>query len=111
MSIRQKTGPFFDQRVGIHTYFTLDEGYDALTTFRMQIPHDGAIRIEFPLGQLGADIHIPFGNYGKGPHLEPIARDFPDFGFGGASQRITKSSIRVSRVIDTRTGKILFQRQ
>jgi RHS repeat-associated protein len=93
------------------TYFTLDEGYDALTTFRMQIPHDGAIRIEFPLGQLGADIHIPFGNYGKGPHLEPIARDFPDFGFGGASQRITKSSIRVSRVIDTRTGKILFQRQ
>jgi hypothetical protein len=67
------------------TYFTLDEGYDALTPFRLQIPHDGAIRVEFALDQLGNDVAIPLGNWGVGPHLEPFARDFPDFGFGGAS--------------------------
>lgn len=91
------------------TYFTLDEGYDALTSFRMQVPHDGAIRVEFSLDQLENDIAIPLGNYGKGPHMEPIARDFPDFGFGGASQRITTSPIQAYRIIDTRTGKILFE--
>ncbi len=93
------------------TYFTLDEGYDALTPFRMQVPHDGAIRVEFGLNQLGDDIAVPLGNYGKGPHLEPSARDFPDFGFGGASQRITTSPIQADRIIDTRTGEILFQRR
>ena len=93
------------------TYFTLDEGYDALTPFRLQVPHDGAIRVEFGLGQLGDDIAVPFGNWGKGPHLEPVARDFPDFGFGGASQRITTSPIQAERIIDTRTGKVLYQRK
>ncbi len=27
------------------TYFTLDEGYDALTPFSLQVPHDGANRV------------------------------------------------------------------
>ena len=92
------------------TYFSLDKMDDALTASRLQVPHDAAIRAEFGLAQLGDDIRVPLGNWGKGPHLEPITRDFPDFGFGGASQRITTSGVQLERVIDTRTGAVLFQR-
>jgi RHS repeat-associated protein len=93
------------------TYFSYDNLGDALGSFRAQIPHDGNIMVEFDTAQLGSDIKVPLGNWGNGPHLEPVARDFPDFGFGGASQRTTTSEINATRIIDRRTGEILYERK
>ena len=90
------------------TYFSYDNLGDPLGPFRVQIPHDGNIMVEFDTTQLGSDIRVPLGNYGQGPHLEPVARDFPDFGFGGASQRTTTLPIQATRIIDRRTGAILY---
>ncbi|MEI7731571.1 MAG: RHS repeat-associated core domain-containing protein [Verrucomicrobiota bacterium] len=90
------------------TYFSYDNLGDALGSFRAQIPHDGNIMIEFDATQLGSNIKVPLGNYGQGRHLEPIARDFPDFGFGGSCQRMTTSPIQATRIIDRRTGAILY---
>ena len=74
------------------------------------MPHDAAIRGEFRLSQLGSDIRVPLGRNGDGPHLEPITRDYPQLGFGGVSQRTTTSGIQFEKIIDTRTGAVLFQR-
>lgn len=47
---------------------------------------------------------------GKAGYLEPITNDFPQFGSGGATQAVTRQPIVVNKIIDTRTGKVLYER-
>lgn len=77
---------------------------------KLQVPHDAAIKIEFDTKQILDDVKIPNGQWGKADHLEPITTDFPQFGPGGATQAVTTKPILVNKVIDTNTGKVLYDR-
>ena len=44
------------------------------------------------------------GSYGKGELLEPITKDFPQFGPGGATQAVTLSPIELLELIDLLKG-------
>ena len=77
---------------------------------KLQVPHDAAIKIEFDTKQILDDVKIPQGQWGKADHLEPITTDFPQFGPGGATQAVTTKPILVNKVIDTNTGKVLYER-
>jgi hypothetical protein len=56
------------------------------------------------------DIKIPKGEWGKSDKPEAITKDFPERGPGGATQAITDKSIVVDKIIDTRTGEVLYER-
>lgn len=77
---------------------------------KLQVPHDAVIKIEFDTKQMLSDIQIPKGQWGKAGYLEPITNDFPQFGSGGATQAVTTQPIVVNKIIDTRTGKVLYER-
>ena len=49
---------------------------------------------EFDTLQIIDDIHIPYGEWGTAKHLEPITKDFPRYGKGGATQAITNTPIK-----------------
>lgn len=76
----------------------------------MQVPHDAAIKIEFDTRQILGDVQIPKGQWGKADYPEPITNDFPQFGPGGATQAVTTKPIVVNKIIDARTGKVLYER-
>jgi hypothetical protein len=76
----------------------------------LQVPHDAAIRLEFDTLQIIDDIKVPPGLRGQASFLEPLAKDFPQFGSGGATQAITEKAFRVRRIVDLRTGKIIYER-
>ena len=44
------------------------------------------------------DVEIPKGKWGKADYLEPITKDFPEFGKGGATQAITHKEIKVDKI-------------
>lgn len=96
-----------------------DGNYISFTSFkttrdaaaRLQVPHDARIKVEFDTKQVLEDIRIPRGNWGKADWLEPIAKDHPQFGHGGAYQAITNQSIRATRVVDLMTSEILYERK
>ncbi len=91
------------------TYISFDNlGFGAAG--KLQVPHDAAIKIEFDTRQILDDVKIPQGQWGKADYLEPITTDFPQFGHGGATQAVTTKPILVNKVIDTITGKVLYER-
>lgn len=77
---------------------------------KLQVPHDAAIKIEFDTKQILGDVQIPKGQWGKADYPEPITNDFPQFGPGGATQAVTTKPIFVNKIIDARTGKVLYER-
>ncbi|MGE8360952.1 DUF637 domain-containing protein [Pseudomonas sp.] len=91
------------------TYISFDQlGQGAAG--KLQVPHDAAIRIEFDTKQILGDVQIPKGQWGKADYSEPITSDFPQFGPGGATQAVTTKPIVVNKIIDARTGKVLYER-
>ncbi len=50
--------------------------------------------------QIIDDIRIPYGSWNQADYLEPITRDFPQFGPGGATQAITDSAIKLDEITD-----------
>ncbi len=79
------------------TYFSFNR-YDVANPSALQVPHDASVRVEFDTLQIIDDISVPFGNWGKAPYLEPITKDFPQFGNGGATQVITHSDIQIDLI-------------
>lgn len=49
--------------------------------------------------QLIDDIRVPNGNWRKANYLEPLTKDFPEFGVGGATQAITNKQIILNDLI------------
>lgn len=47
---------------------------------------------------------------GKSDYLEPLTKDFPQFGKGGATQAIFGKTIQIDKVVDLRSDKVIFQR-
>ena len=74
---------------------------------RLQVPQDARIRLEVDMLQIIDDVRIPHGDWGNASYLEPIIRDFPDHGLGGATQVITTLCFKVSEIIDLLTGEVL----
>lgn len=75
-------------------YFSFDRIDQAVQAKSMlQIPYYPEYRIGFDTLGIIDDVYIPQGNWGMASYLEPIARDFPQFGMGGATQAITYSEI------------------
>jgi len=79
------------------TYFSFNN-YDVANPSALQVPHDASIKASFDTMQIIDDINIPYGNWGKASYLEPITKDFPQFGTGGATQVITNSNIKINAI-------------
>lgn len=79
------------------TYFSFNN-YNIANPGALQVPHDASIKVSFDTLQIIDDISIPYGNWGKASYLEPITKDFPQFGSGGATQVITHSKIKIDSI-------------
>lgn len=88
------------------TFEKYETAYDAKNS--LQVPHDASIRVTFSLSVDTAVIKVPKGKYGKGPWLEPFAKDHPEFGKGGGSQYIiSHSKLTILEIYDLKTNKAL----
>lgn len=81
------------------TYITFDK-FDVPTPGRLQVPHDAAIRGSLDTLQIIDDIRIPNGKWGQASWLEPITKDFPKYGPGGATQALTYQKIKLNSLKD-----------
>jgi hypothetical protein len=92
-------------------YFSFDKFDDmAQASNKLQVPHDARFRAEFDTLPYVDKARISKGAWGKADYLEPITKDFPDFGEGGATQAVIDAGVSVSRIVDLKTGKIVFER-
>lgn len=81
------------------TYFSFDN-YNVANPGALQVPHDASVKVSFDTLQIIDDISVPYGNWGKASYLEPVTKDFPEFGSGGAAQVITHSEIKIDTIIN-----------
>ena len=81
------------------TYITFDK-FDVPTPGRLQVPHDASIRGSFDTLQIIDDIRVPNGKWGQASWLEPITKDFPKYGSGGATQALTYQKIKLNSIKD-----------
>lgn len=79
------------------TYFSFNK-FDIPTSGKLQVPHDASIRGSFDTLQIIDDIRIPNGNWGKANYLEPLTKDFPEYGPGGATQAVTNLQIKLDSI-------------
>ncbi len=79
------------------TYITFDK-FDVPAPGRLQVPHDASIRGSFDTLQIIDDIRVPNGKWGQASWLEPITKDFPKYGSGGATQAITYQKIKLNEL-------------
>ena len=79
------------------TYFSFDN-FDTPNPKALQVPHDASVKASFDTLQIVDDVEIPKGKWGKADYLEPITKDFPEFGKGGATQAITHKEIKVDKI-------------
>ena len=81
------------------TYITFDK-FDIPAPEKLQVPHDASIRGSFTTLQIIDDIRIPNGEWGKASWLEPITKDNPIYGPGGATQAVTNQKIILDSLKD-----------
>ena len=81
------------------TYITFDK-FDVPTPGRLQVPHDASICGSFDTLQIIDDIRVPNGKWGQASWLEPITKDFPKYGPGGATQALTYQKIKLNSLKD-----------
>lgn len=92
-------------------YYSFDK-IDDMTqaSSKLQVPHDARYRAEFDTLPYVDKTRIPNGDWGKADYLEPITKDFPGFGQGGATQAVIDGEVAVSKIIDLKTGQVVFER-
>ncbi len=81
------------------TYITFDK-FGIPQPGRLQVPHDASVRGSFDTLQIIDDIRVPNGQWGNAKWLEPITKDFPKYGPGGATQAITNKQIILNDLIN-----------
>jgi hypothetical protein len=79
------------------TFFSFDK-YDTPSPGKLQAPREASIRLEFKTKQILDKMEIPKENYNKGEKYEPIAKSYPEYGQGGATQAITWSEIKIDKI-------------
>ncbi|MGB8454720.1 MAG: hypothetical protein WCD89_20620 [Anaerocolumna sp.] len=80
-------------------YITFDK-FDVPNPGKLQVPHDASIRGSFDTLQIIDDVRIPNGEWGVAEWLEPITKDYPIYGSGGATQAITNPKIILDSLTD-----------
>jgi YD repeat-containing protein len=88
---------------------TKDIDHPIMGHLLVDYPNTADIRVEYDTDQL-TDMRVPDGLHQTSGIPEPFAKDYPQWGNGGGSQFITNQSIKVTRMVDLRTGEILFPR-
>lgn len=78
--------------------------YNTANPGALQVPHDASVKVSFDTLQIIDDLSIPYGNWGKASYLDPITKDFPKYGVGGATQAITRKKINISKLTFLRKG-------
>ena len=81
------------------TYISFDR-YDTPSPKLLQVPHDAQVRGSFDTLQIIDDIQTPKGKWQTADWYEPITKDHPRYGQGGASQAVTKLKIKLDELID-----------
>ncbi len=81
------------------TYISFDR-FDTPNPQKLQVPHDASIRGKFDTLQIIDDVRIPKGEWGVASWKEPITKDFPEYGQGGATQAITNHDILLDELED-----------
>jgi Zn-dependent protease with chaperone function len=93
------------------TYVSFDK-FDNMDTasgnLQTQGFNDARYRINFDTEQTANSLKIPNGKWGTAEWLEPITKDYPDYGPGGATQAITNSPIKIKNIVDLKTGQVLY---
>jgi hypothetical protein len=100
-------------------YCTLDEfSSPGTAAAKLQIPllnsNAARYRVEFDILPLKDHALVPYGRWDNAEWLEPLARDFPEFGEGGASQFLIKGQeIPIRKIWDVSTNPptLIFQAQ
>ena len=107
----KKTGVIPEQIGNNQTYFSLDKienSDDAIDYMQLNGRKTDAVwRLEFNANQLLGKAFFAKGNWNKSEYLEILARSFPNFGKGGASQFITQSEIKLTKMVNLRTGEVI----
>ncbi len=92
-------------------YYSFDKYDDmAVASDKLQVPHDARIRAEVDMIDYLEETTVPNGDWGKGNWLEPITKDHPDFGAGGATQVVVGKPVQADKIVDLKSGETLFIR-
>ncbi len=104
----KKTG---DIPAGYTTYFSadkFDDPVEAISKMQLNSEWTDAVWVaEFDGAQLVGKVEIPNAKWNEANYLEVLTKSFPKWGDGGASQFITKSSIKIKRLRNLETGEII----
>ena len=107
----KKTGIIPEQIGQGKTYFSLDKidnPIEAIDKMQLNKKYSDAIwRLEFDTEQLLGKVKFPKAKWDSAEYIEVLTRSYPDFGFGGASQFITQSKIKLTRMINLKTGEVI----
>ena len=107
----KKTGIIPPMKGNDLTYFSLekfDNSIDAISKLQLNgKTTDATWRLEFSTEQLFANVKIPKAKWDNAEYIEVLTRSYPDFGSGGASQFITQSKIKLTKMTNLKTGEII----
>lgn len=107
-----KTTGVIPEQIGQgQTYFSLDKiDNPVIAIDKMQLnakKTDAVWRAEFDAAQLIGRSSFPKGKWNNAEYIEVLTRSYRDFGDGGASQFITQSQIKLKRLVNLKTGKVI----
>jgi hypothetical protein len=90
-----KSGILPAKRGGI--YVSFDKIDDAIiASDKMQIPYRPDYRVSGNSLDIIDEMQIPLGEHGRAGSLEPLTKDFPNFGPGKGSQVVVTGPVRVT---------------
>ena len=105
-----RTGRIPENPKGTYLSFNrYDQSMEAREKLQLFPDNDAGMRIEFDTEQMLDDIQIPRGRYGSADYLEPLTKDYPQYGVGAATQAITNRSIQASQIVDLKTGQSIYE--
>ena len=97
--------------ISFDKYGEMTEAQQKLQLFRRAdgiLVNDARFRVEFDTLHIADRLTIPTGKMGSADYLEPIVKSYPEFGEGGGTQAFAHAQIRVSGVVDLKTGRIIY---
>ena len=84
------------------------EKIEAIDKMQLNKKYNDAIwRLEFDTEQLLGKVKFPKAKWDSAEYIEVLTRSYPDFGSGGASQFITQSKIKSTRMTNLKTGEVI----
>jgi hypothetical protein len=107
----RKTGKVPSNPKGTYLSFERFESSEvARNKLQLSPPDNNArYRLDLETGPIAERLEIPNGDFGRANYLEPVTKDFPQFGEGGATQAVTRDPFRVNRIIDLKDGSIIYE--